>query len=469
MNDSNSGGKYTIDMTHGPLFGKIIRFVLPLIATYLLQLLFNAADLIVIGHFASHEAMAAVGATTGFNVLLLNIFFGLSVGVNVLTARYKGARNRKNISRTVHTSTAVALYGGIIMGVIGILVSRPVLELMATPPAILPKASLYMWIYCAGVPFVVLYNFGSAVLRALGDTRRPLIFMVIAGILNVLLNLFFVRVFHWDVAGVATATLISNALSAVLVLGVLTRARDASRLFWNQLKLHGPIFLDMLKIGLPAGIQGSFFSISNLIIQSSINSFGAAAIAGNTAALSLESMVHVCTQAFYYTTISFVGQNHGAQKYKRIARSILLCLAVSTLMGVLAGWTVRLFGKPLLKIYTPSAEVIEWGLIRLNLMMLIYFLCNIMDVISGALRGLGHSIKPTVTTLLGVCVFRVAWVFWIFPLKPTLLNLLISYPVSWGLVIVVNGIILYWVCRGMFRAAAHPDGQLPGFGTLKNA
>ena len=450
----NSVSKYNIDMTHGPLFGKIVLFTLPLMATNLLQLLFNAADIVVIGRFASHEAMAAVGSTTGLNVLMLNIFFGLSVGVNVLTARYKGARRRREGSRTVHTSTAVALYGGIVMGAIGILISKPMLILMATPEEILPKATLYMWIYCSGVPFIVLYNFSSAILRAVGDTRRPLIFMVVAGIVNVLLNLFFVLVLHWDVAGVATATLISNVLSAALVLGVLTRTRDSSRLFWNRIRVHMPIFIDMLKIGLPAGIQSSFFSVSNLIVQSSINSFGSLAIAGNTAALSLESMVHVCAASFYFTTISFVGQNHGAKKYKRIVRSTLLCMASSFVLGIAAAWTVWGFGEPLLKIYTAHPDVIRWGLLRMRYLLSIYFLCNIMDVICGALRGMGHSIKPTVVTLLGICVFRVGWVFWIFPLKRTMENLLISYSISWSLVILVNGAILYFVVRRMFRLAA---------------
>ena len=450
-------------MCHGPLFKKIILFAIPLTVTNVLQLLFQATDLIVLGQFADKGSMAAVGATCGFTVLVLNIFFGISVGANVLAARFTGAKDPERLSRTVHTASATALYGGIIMAVIGMLVSRSVLQMMSAPEDILDLSTLYMQIYCAGSPFVIFYNFGSAILRALGDTRRPLLFMIIAGIVKVLLNLLFVPVLHMGVLGVGLSTMISNALSALLVIIVLCSARDASRLFWKSIRFDGEIFKEMLRIGLPAGIQGSFFSLSTLVIQSSINSLGSTAIEGNTAAYSLESIVYVACSVYYYTAISFTGQNSGARKYKRIGRSIGWCFVCSFAVSFLFGWAVYLFGVPLLKIYNTDPEVVRWGMIRLKILLTTYFLCGFMDVISGSLRGLGHSIKPTIVTLLGICVLRIAWVIWIFPLDPTMENLMVSYPVSWGVVSAVNGVILFWVCRKMFRNAADSrGGALPG-------
>ena len=310
----NSGNRYQIDMCHGPLFSKIILFSFPLIVTNMLQLIFQAIDLVVLGQFADAESMAAVGATGGLTILVLNIFFGISVGVNVLAARYTGAKDRKKVSQTVHTAASVAFFGGLLMALLGILIARPVLRLMDVPEEILDRSTVYMRIYCAGIPFVISYNFGSSILRALGDTRRPLVFMIIAGIVKVLLNLFFVLVLHWDVAGVALTTMISNALSATLVIITLRTARDSSRLIWKQIRINGEVLKEMLKIGLPAGIQGSFFSLSNIVIQSTVNAFGAVVIAGNTAAYSLESIAYVGCSAYYYTAISFIGQNHGAQK-----------------------------------------------------------------------------------------------------------------------------------------------------------
>ena len=464
----NSVNRFQIDMCHGPLFSKIILFSIPLIITNMLQLVFQAIDLIVLGQFADARSMAAVGATGGLTVLVLNIFFGISVGVNVLAARYTGARDRKKVSQTVHTAAAIAFFGGIVMALIGILVTRPILRLMAAPEEILDRSTIYMRIYCAGIPFVIFYNFGSSILRAVGDTRRPLIFMIIAGVVKILLNLFFVAVLHLDVAGVALTTMISNALSAALVIFTLRTARDSSRLVWKHIRVHGEVLKEMLKIGLPAGIQGSFFSLSNVVIQSTVNSFGSVVIAGNTAAWSLESIAYVGCSAYYYTAISFIGQNHGAQKYKRIGRSIGWCFLCSFTASILFGWGFYLFGIPLLKIYNPDPEVIQWGMIRMKILMTTYFLCGFMDVISGSLRGLGHSVKPTVVTLLGVCFFRIAWVFWIFPLSPTMENLMISYPVSWSLVSAVNGIILFAVCRKTFREAAGARQLHPKFGLLQS-
>ena len=448
-----SGSKYQIDMTRGPLFSKIVRFTLPLMMTNILQLLFHAADLIVIGQFAPGEALAAVGATSGLTVLVLNIFFGLGAGINVLVARYTGAKDKLNVSKTVHTAAAVALYWGVAMGIISIFISKPILELMDTPANILDKAALYMWIYCAGMPFVIFFNFGSAILRAVGDTRRPMIFMLIAGIVNVLLNLFFVIVFKWDVAGVALVTKISNALSAYMIYRVLNSSSDAIRFSWQKLRIHRDSLIEMLKLGLPGGVQGACFSISNITIQAAVNSFGWQAVAGNTAAMSLEGIVYVASSALFYSAISFTGQNHGAKKYKRIIRSIFYCAICCVVVSLTTGLLFLAFGRPLLSIYNSEPEIIEWGMRRMRILLTTYFLCGLMDVVSGSLRGLGHAVKPTVIILIGVCGFRILWVMFVFPYDRTMTNLIISYPISWFTVLCVNGVLLWYICRRMLRRA----------------
>ncbi|MBR2356817.1 MAG: MATE family efflux transporter [Lentisphaeria bacterium] len=451
--------KFQIDMCNGPLFSKIVRFSLPLMATNILQLFFHAADLIVLGRFAPGEAMAAVGATSSLAILGLNIFLGMATGVNVLMARYIGAKDAKRASRTVHTAVAVALYGGSAMALISLVLSKPMLRLMGTPENILDDASLYMWICSLGMPALIFYNFGSAILRAVGDTRRPMMYMAIAGGINVLLNLFFVLVCSMDVAGVALATKISNVVSAVLVARVLLNSTDSSRLVWKRVRLHWATLKEMLKIGLPAGLQGSFFSISNMTIQSSINSFGWQAIAGNTAAMSLEGIVYVGCSSYYYSAISFTGQNHGAGKLDRIIKSIFYCILCTVAAAGVLGGGCLFFGKELLHFYNPDGEVIEWGLLRMKILFSTYFLCGIMDVVSGSLRGLGHSIKPMLVIMLGVCGLRVFWVFCVFPFYRTMNNLMLSYPVSWCLVILINGLILYWVCRQM-RQKSLQGGKL---------
>lgn len=446
--------KYHIDMCRGPLFSKIVLFSVPLILSGILQLLFNAADLIVIGHFAPHEAMAAVGATTFITSLIVNVFIGLSIGTNVLVANYLGAKDRKNVSRAAHTAIMVSLTGGVLLTIAGLFISKPLLVLTATPDNILLKSCIYMWIYCSGLTFILLYNFGSAIMRAAGDTRRPLYYLIIAGIINVLLNLLFVLVFHLEVAGVALATVISQMVAAYLVIRNLTKARDACRIKRNMLRINGPILRKMLWIGLPAGLQGAFFSISNLIIQSSINSFGSVAMAGSTAAISLEGIVYVGAYSYHQTVISFTGQNFGAKKYGRIRKSILYCMICSITINLLMGFGFYWAGQPLLAIYNPDPEVIAWGILRMKILFTTYFLCAIMDIVSGALRGLGHSILPAVVTMLGVCVLRVFWTLFIFPLDPTMENLMLSYPISWGLTAAVNGAILLYVCRKLFADAS---------------
>ncbi|MBO5923588.1 MAG: MATE family efflux transporter [Lentisphaeria bacterium] len=442
-------GKYQIDMCNGPLLSKIIRFSLPLMAANVMQLLFHAVGLVVLGRFAQGEAIAAVGATSGLTVLILNIFLGMATGVNVLAARYIGAKDSKRVSQTVHTAMAISLYGGAAMGVISLIIAKPMLVLMATPENIIDKSTLYMWIYSLGVPSVILYNFGSAILRAEGDTRRPLIFMAAAGVVNIIMNLFFVVLCNMDVAGVALAAMIGSIVSAVLVMRALLNSAESTRLVWSKLKIHWDILKDMLKIGLPAGFQGSMFSISNITIQSAVNSFGWQAIAGNTAALSLEGIVYVACSSYYYTAISFVGQNHGAGKINRIIKSVFYCALCTFVAGMILGWGCFLSGNTLLGFYNSDPAVVQWGMIRLRIMFTVYFLCGWMDVVSGSLRGLGHSVKPMLVIMMGVCGLRVVWVFWILPLSRSMQTLFVSYPVSWILVITINGLMLFWILRRM--------------------
>ncbi|MBQ7207183.1 MAG: MATE family efflux transporter [Lentisphaeria bacterium] len=453
---TDAGGKYRMDMCEGPLFGKIVVFTVPLMITNVLQLLFNAADLVIVGRFAGEKALASVGATSQLVWLILAVFFGLSSGVNVVIARGTGAKDRGAVVRGVHTAAAVALYGGIVMGVAGILVSPGVLRWMNTPEEILGKAALYMRIYCAGLPFVVFFNFGAAILRAVGDTKRPLYFMFAAGGVNVLLNLLFVAAFGMDVAGVAAATVISNALAAFLVLWTLNRSRDAIRLRWGKIRIHGTSLREIFHIGLPGGIQGACYSFSNVTIQSAINTFGRQAIAGDTAAASIEAIVAEATSVFFQTAISFTGQNLGAKKYDRVKRGFLYCAVCSCASAFLTGGLFLLFARRALGVYNSDPAVIAWGLLRLNLLLPTKFLCGIMDVISGTLRGLGHSIKPMIVILCGVCGLRVLWVCWVFPLHRTLTNLYLSYPVSWALVILINGTMLHVILSRIMRRGTSP-------------
>ncbi|MBO4304978.1 MAG: MATE family efflux transporter [Lentisphaeria bacterium] len=454
--------KYKMDMCHGPLFGKIVRFAVPLAMANALSLMFHAADIMVVGKFASAQAMAAVGAAPAFTNLMLNLFWGISAGVNVLTARYTGAQDRESLFKTVHTAITVAIVGGIVLTVLGCFITRPVLEFMCVPEVIMDKACLYIWIWCIGSPFMILYSFGSAILRAIGDTKRPLIYMVIAGIVNVLLNLFFVLVCKMDVAGVAIATKISNGVSAVLVLVALTRSNEDYKLVWRKLTFCWPIFKEMLRIGIPAGVQGALFSVSNLIIQSTINSFGWFAIAGSSAALSLEGIIHSCATAFALTAVSFVGQNHGGRKYKRIVRSVFISMGCAIAIMILGGALCFLFQEELLSIYNSDPEVIRWGQVRIRYQLTFYALLAVMEVLTSSLRGLGYSFVPMIVTLMGACVFRVVWVYTILPMctggpMERMINLMISYPVSWVLVSLVNGPLLFFVCRRMLIRASRRE------------
>lgn len=422
---------YEIDMCNGPLFGKILIFAVPLMLSGMLQLFFNAADIIVVGQFVGHTALAAVGSTGSLINLLVNVFVGLSVGTNVLVARYYGARDAKHLHETVHTSVLTSVLSGTALIVIGLILAEPLLTLMGTPDDVLDQAALYMRIYFVGMPASMLYNFGAAILRAVGDTKRPLYFLFISGIVNVILNLVLVLVFHLGVAGVAIATVTSQVISAVLVALCLIKTDAPYRLELKKLRIHKSKLLEIIKIGLPAGMQGAVFSISNVLIQSSINSFGSTVMAGSTAASNIENFVYTAMNALYQTALSFTGQNVGGGKYKRIGKIMRICVLDVTAIGILLGGGAYLCGSTLLSIYTLDPQVIQYGLERMMFVCLPYFLCGIMDTLVGSLRGMGYSIMPMIVSLTGACALRIVWIMTIFRMNPTLSTLFLSYPVSW--------------------------------------
>lgn len=443
-------------MTNGPLVGKIIRFAIPLALSGILQLLFNAADIIVAGRFAGSQALAAVGSTSALINLIVNLFIGLSIGVNVLVARYYGAGNRKDLYETVHTAVLLSLISGVALIFIGIGLSQPLLELMGTPEDVISQSVLYMRIYFVGMPVMMLYNFGAAILRAVGDTQRPLYFLLLAGVVNVFLNLFFVIVLHMGVAGVAIATVISQCISAGLVLFCLVKSNTVYRVNLKELKVYKDKLLQMVKIGVPAGIQGATFSISNVLIQSSINSFGSIAMAGSTAASNIEGFVWTAMDAFTQSTLSFTGQNFGAKKFHRITKVVWYNLALVTLVGLVLGIGAYLTGPWLLQIYSTDPEVISYGLERMLLVCAPYAICGIMNVMVGAMRGLGSSLTPMMASIFGVCVLRVVWIYTVFPLDRTFFMLFLSYPVTWLVTGLIEVVCFYFIRK---RAIARAGGM----------
>lgn len=420
-------------MCNGPLLGKIIIYYIPLMLSGILQLLFNAADIVVVGQFAGDEALAAVGSTSSLINLLVNVFIGLSVGTNVLVARFYGAGQKKELSDMVHTSILTSLVSGVFLIFVGIFLSKPILEWMATPADVIGMSVLYIRIYFAGMPVMMLYNFGSAILRAVGDTKRPLYYLTSAGVINVILNLIFVIVFHLGVAGVALATVISQGVSALLVLRCLMKTESDYRLELSKLRINWEKLGKMIRIGIPAGLQGALFSISNVLIQSSVNSFGKIAMAGNTAASNIEGFVYTSMNALYQTSISFTGQNYGARKFDRIAKILGICLGLVIGVGLVLGNSAYFFGGTILKLYTNNPEAISYGVLRLSVICTSYFLCGMMDVIVGSIRGLGYGIMPMLVSLTGACLFRVIWICTVFQKIHTLTCLYLSYPISWGL------------------------------------
>ena len=439
--------KYEIDMCSGAILPKMLLFAIPLMCSSILQLLFNAADIIVVGRYAGDNSLAAVGSNTPLIGLLTNLFIGLSIGTNVLAARYYGAKAEEDLAKTVHTSMVLGIVSGLFLSVAGIAGARRILIWMQTPEEVLGLATLYLVIYFLGMTAMMVYNFGSAILRAVGDTRRPLYYLVAAGIINVILNLFFVINLRLDVAGVAFATVISQCVSALLVVRCLLREGGGIRLVPSMMRIDRAKLAQILKIGLPAGIQGILFSLSNVVIQSSINSFGAVVMAGNSAAANIELFVYFAMNAFYQAIISFTSQNYGAGRIKRIYKVLLRGQACIVVIGGLLGVLVVIFGRTLLGVYSSSGAVIDAGMQRLWILCSTYVLCGMMDGMVGTLRGLGYSVLPTVVTLLGACGLRLVWIATLFQAEAfhTVTTVYLSYPVSWAVTFGVHVLCFRWI------------------------
>ena len=442
-------------MLQGPLFSGILLYTVPIILTSLLQLLFNAADLVVVGRFCGSISVAAVSATGSITALIVNLFIGISTGAGVTLAHALGSRQEQEAHRTVHTALLTALVSGIFLTVVGIAFSGVFLRLMDTPENVLPLSTVYMRIYFGGAAFNMVYNFCAAILRAAGDTKSPLVFLSAAGVLNVVLNVIFVTQLHMNVAGVALATAISQAVSAVLVALALMRRTDACKLELGKLRVYKPQLAKILRIGLPAGLQSSLFSISNVLIQSSINSFGDVVMSGNGAAQNIEGFVYTSMNAFYQTAMNYIGQNAGAGQYKRVRKVFFTCLGCVTVVGAGLGNLACAFGPELLGIYiTDSQAAITYGVNRLGIVAAWYFLCGMMDISTGALRGLGVSFTPMLISVIGICGLRIGWIYTIFQLSQfhTPRCLYWSYPVSWVITFLCQTALFLHVYRKRARA-----------------
>ena len=462
--------KHEMDMTEGPLFKKIVIFSLPLILTGLLQCFYNAADLIVVGRFSdeavAHIALAAVGSTGALNNLVVGLFMGLSVGAGVCAAQYVGAKQYDRVHKVIHTSVLTAIILGIVVGAFGFIFARDMLELMGTPDNVIYYSTLYIRIIFCGVPFLLLYNYCAAILRSTGDTKHPLIFLTISGIVNVCLNIVMVAVFNMGVAGVAIATLASQVLSAVMIVVYMARSDSYIKISLKELRISKKYLGRMMLIGVPSGIQGSLFSLSNVIIQSSINSFGDVVMAGNSAAANIEGFVWIAMNALHQAAITFVGQNVGAKKYNRIGKVLLGCFAVLTIMWAVSAGAAFIFREPLLRLYAGDApNVISAGLARMMIILPSYVLCGYMDTICGALRAMGKSVSAMILTLIGVCGVRILWVQTVFKVFNTPMSVYLSYPVSWTIATVGNLTMFILVYRKTLREDHLPEGE---FDFLKN-
>lgn len=439
-------------MTNGTIMDKLITFSLPLMLSGILQLMFNAVDIIVVGQFSGSRPLAAVGSTSALINLFTNFFIGISLGTNVLAARFFASGKIKEMSDTVHTSILFAAISGVVMMIVGLLFSRFALELMETPDEVIDMAALYLKIYFVGVPFFMLYNYGAAVLRAVGDTRRPLVFLVISGAVNAILNMVLVILFHLDVEGVAIATVISQMISCVLVLRCLCKTDACYQLHFSKLSINGKYLQQIFQVGVPAGIQSTVINFSNVLLQSSVNSFGSIAMAGYTAANNLLGFLYTSINAVTQACMSFTSQNYGAGKTKRMDRVLIDCLILSCAFSLTMGCCAWFFGPQLLQIYTESSAVISCGVEILSFTTVTYFLCGIMDLIPGALRGMGRSAVPMILSIIGTVGTRIVWIFWIFPYHRSLDILFLSYPVSWILTI-----LMQVICFFIVRKSVHAD------------
>ncbi len=452
--------RYEMDMCSGPVMKKILLFTLPLMLSSMLQLLFNAADVVVVGRFAGPAALAAVGSTGALINLILNLFMGLSVGVSVAVAHHFGAREYGDVQDTVHTAMLISLVSSFGCVLLGVFLAKPLLVLMSSPEDVIDLAATYVRIYFLGVPASLFYNFGSGILRAVGDTKRPLYFLAVAGVLNVMLNLVFVICFHMSVAGVALATIISQYVSAALIGICLVRSESCYRLDFKKLAFHREKASAIFRVGVPAGLQASVFSISNMVIQSAVNSFGSINMAGSAAAANIEGFIYVSVNSFSQAALSFTGQNIGAKRYDRLGRICGVSILLVVIVGILIGGTACLFNETLLQLYSTDPAVIAAGVIRLTIIGLTYPLCGIMDCFACMMRGMGKSLVPMIVTILGACGIRVFWVYFILPLNPTFSMLFYSYPISW-IVTSLTHFIFYTFTRKRLIRSALAEGWAP--------
>ena len=436
--------KYEIDMCNGSIMDKLISFALPLMLSGILQLMFNAVDIIVVGHFSSSQALAAVGSTTALINVFVNLFIGVSLGTNVLAARCYAAGKDKEMSEVVHTSILFALISGIVMAVIGVLLAKPALQLMQTPADVIDQSALYMRIYFLGMPFFMLYNYGAAVLRAVGDTKRPLMYLILSGIVNTLLNLFLVIVFRLAVAGVAISTIIAQCISCILILNCLRKSESSYKLTFSGLSIKWVYLRQIFQVGIPAGIQSTVINFSNALLQSSVNSFGSTAMAGYTAANNILGFLYASVNAVTQACMSFTSQNFGVGKYKRVDLVLRDCMILSVGVSLVLGGGAYLFGNEVLRIYTNDSEVVRCGVEILSITTVPYFLCGIMDLFPGSLRGMGYSTVPMILSVVGTVGMRIFWIYRVFPFHRSLYVLFISYPASWTFTIIMQ--VICFIC-----------------------
>lgn len=444
------GKRYSLDMTNGPFLKKILIFSVPLMLTGLLQLAYNTADVVVVGRFVGKEALAAVGSTGSLVNLFLNVFLGLSMGSGVMVARHIGEKNEKTVHECVHTAMLLSIICGVVVGILGFFASSAMLRLMNAPEDVIDLASLYLKIYFLGSPGLLAYNFGASIVRSTGDTKRPLYILTFSGLINVALNLILIIVFKLGVSGVAIATIVSQYVSAILIIIYLSRMPNACRLIFKKLKFNKTELKNILRLGLPAGIQNSLFSVSNVIIQSTVNSFGSVAMAGIAAGSNYDSYVYTCTNAVAQTTMTFSSQNMGAKKYSNIGRVYRHCLIITTVIGVGMGALGCVFGNQIVGLFSDDPEVVAIGADRLLLVMPFYFFCSLMDVAASQIRGMGKSFEPMIVSLLGACGIRIFWIYFILPLNKTLTNLYWAYPVSWAVTFFVQ-FLLYFILKNKMK------------------
>ena len=441
-------------MCNGPIMKKLISFSLPLMLSSILQLMFNAVDIIVVGRFTGSEALAAVGSTTALINMFVNMFIGVSLGSNVLAARFFAAGKSQEMSDTVHTSILFALISGIIMAFVGLFFSRPALEIMGTPDNVIDQSTLYMRIYFLGMPFFMLYNFGASILRAVGDTKRPLLFLIISGVLNACLNMFLVIVFHLGVAGVAIATVISQMVSCILILSCLCKTDGIYKLYFSRLSIKWFYLRQIFQVGLPAGVQSTVINFSNALLQSSVNSFGSTAMAGYTAANNMLGFMYVSVNSVTQASMSFTSQNYGVGNYKRMDRVLLDCMILTVSVALILGGGAYILAPEILQIYTSDSEVVRYGIEVLSYTSITYFLCSLMDLFPGPMRAVGRSAVPMMMSIIGTVGTRIVWIFFLFPYHRSLAFLFISYPVSWIITIILQVICLYFVRKKVYPAGA---------------